>query len=128
MDWNEGYVAGIDYPAAFFPEQGPVHLDFACILNGVEPVLPQDGFTWFELGCGPGLTANVLAAANPRGRFFANDFNPANVVTGRELADAAGLENITFLEDSFAALADGKVVSMCFLVVIIATSTLATRQ
>lgn len=109
MDWNDGYVADLDYPAAFFAEQSPGHLSIACILNGVEPVAPDRPFTYFELGAGMGLTSNILAASHPHGRFYSNDFNPAHVASARQLADEARLENMTVLESSFADLAAGKV-------------------
>jgi len=107
MDWHEGYVSDIEYVAEFFPEQSPTLLSFACILNGVEPVALDRPFCYCELGAGQGLTANVLAAAHPHGRFYAADFNPAHVAASRQLAEAAELDNIIFLEHSFAALADG---------------------
>jgi len=107
MNGNEAFTAQRAFAPVFYPEQGPAYLDFACALNGLEPVLPPGEFAWFEIGCGAGLTANTLAATNPRGRFFANDANPVHVVTARELAEAAGLENITFLERDLAALAAG---------------------
>lgn len=109
MDWNDGYVADIAYPAAFFPEQSPTHLNIACILNGVEPVPPDRPFTYFELGAGMGLTAAVLAASHPQGRFYANDFQPAHVASARELAERAALDNLSLLECSFADLAAGKI-------------------
>ena len=109
MDWHEGYVSDIDYVAEFFPEQSPSLLSFACILNGVEPVALDRPFTYFELGSGQGLTANVLAAANPLGRFYAADFNPAHIAASRQLAESAELANVEFLESSFADLADGAV-------------------
>ncbi|MGW8393198.1 class I SAM-dependent methyltransferase [Pseudoduganella sp. HUAS MS19] len=108
MDWNDGYVADLDYPAAYFAEQSPGHLSIACILNGVEPVPPDRPFTYFELGAGMGLTSNILAASHPHGRFYSNDFNPAHVASARQLADEAQLENMTVLECSFADLAAGK--------------------
>lgn len=109
MDWHEGYVANIDYEVGFFPEQSPVHLNFVCILNGVEPVPLDCPFSYFELGSGQGFTSNLLAAANPQGRFYAADFNPAHVAASAQLAQAAELDNMVFLEASFADLADGSV-------------------
>jgi SAM-dependent methyltransferase len=109
MNWNDGYVSNIDYPAAFFREQSPTHLSFACVLNGYEPV-PLDGhFTYMELGAGQGLTANILAASHPRGEFYAVDFSPSQVAASRQLSAAAQLNNLTLLENSFAELAAGKV-------------------
>ncbi|RAM67019.1 methyltransferase [Herbaspirillum rubrisubalbicans] len=107
MQWHEGYVSDIDYVAAFFPEQSPALLSFACLLNGCEPPSPERHFRYLELGSGQGLTANILAAANPHADFYAVDFNPAHIAASRQLAQTAGLQNIHFLENSFADLAEG---------------------
>jgi SAM-dependent methyltransferase len=109
VSWNNGYVSDIEYPAGFFPEQSPVHLNLACLMNGVEPVALDAPFTYCELGCGRGLTSIALAATHPHGQFYACDFNPAHMAEARELADAAGLENVTVLENSFADLSSGAV-------------------
>lgn len=109
MDWTAGYASDVEYTAGFYPEQAPVFLNFASVINGVEPVDLSRPFTYFELGFGRGLTANVLAAANPLGRFYAADFNPAHVAGARQLAGAAGLDNLTLLENSFEELAAGAV-------------------
>lgn len=107
MDWTEGYTSDITYTSGFYREQGPALLDFMCVLNGYEPTTGGHDFAWCELGCGQGLTANLLAASNPQGQFYAVDFNPAHVAGGRQLATAAGLTNLTFIEHSFEALASG---------------------
>ncbi|MET3133311.1 SAM-dependent methyltransferase [Oxalobacteraceae bacterium GrIS 1.11] len=108
MDWTEGYTSDIEYQAGFFREQSPVYLNFACVLNGFEPLPIDQPFNYFELGFGRGFTVNLLAASNPHGRFFATDFNPAQVAGAQQLADMAELDNLTLLESSFADLADGK--------------------
>ncbi len=112
MDWTAGYASGIEYTAGFYRDQSPAYLNFVCVLNGFEPVPLDRPFTYFELGFGRGLTINVQAAANPQGRFYGADFNPAHVCGARQLCDAAGLGNLTLLENSFAELAEGKVDSL----------------
>lgn len=107
MECHEGYVADFAQMARFFPEQSPAHLSFACLLNGCEPPSPEWHFSYLELGSGQGLTANILAAANPQADFYAVDFNPAHIAGSRQLSESAGLKNIHFLETSFADLADG---------------------
>jgi SAM-dependent methyltransferase len=107
MDWTDGYRSDIEYTADFFAEQSPARLNFACLLNGVHPVALDRPYTYFELGFGRGLTVNLLAAANPLGAFYATDFNPAHVAGAQELADQAGLTNITLFEHSFGDLAAG---------------------
>ncbi|MBP0597327.1 class I SAM-dependent methyltransferase [Herbaspirillum sp. LeCh32-8] len=109
MEWSSGYVHGIDYPVGFFPEQSPVHLSFACLAQGIEPVALDGEFTYMELGCGQGLTSNVLAAANPQGRFYAVDFLPTQVRGAQEMASAAGIDNLTVLECSFEQMAHGEI-------------------
>lgn len=117
--WSAGYVADVEYGAGLFREQAPAHLDLVCLLNGLEPpsIGPESGepasgeldFAWCELGCGQGITANVVAAANPRAVVHAVDFHPAHIARARALARVAGLENVTFHERSFEDLADGAV-------------------
>jgi SAM-dependent methyltransferase len=109
MDWTAGYTADIEYVAAFYREQSPTHLNFACLANGFEPVSIDRPYTYCELGSGRGLTIDVLAAANPGGHFYGVDFNPAHVRGARQLAETAGLTNVTLLENSFEELVDGKV-------------------
>jgi SAM-dependent methyltransferase len=107
MNWTDGYSSDVTYTAGFYREQAPALLDFICVLNGYEPTVTPDEFTWCELGCGQGLTANLLAASHPQGQFYAIDFNPAHIAGARQLATAAGLTNLTFIEDSFEAMAAG---------------------
>ncbi|MFZ6648659.1 class I SAM-dependent methyltransferase [Undibacterium sp. TJN25] len=112
MDWTAGYASDIEYTAGFYREQSPGYLNFVCLLNGFEAIPLDKPFTYFELGFGRGLTANVQAAANPKGHFYAADFNPAHVCGARSLAEAAQLTNLTLLENSFADLAQGKVADL----------------
>lgn len=108
MDWTAGYASDIEYTAGFYREQSPAYLNFVCVLKGFEPVPLDRPFTYFELGFGRGLTVNLLAAANPQGQFYAADFNPTHVAGAREMASAAGLDNLTLYEESFEELANGK--------------------
>ena len=88
----------IDYPAGFYREQGPVHLDYVCAVNGADgPGLP-DGFTYCELGCGAGLTTTILAASNPGGSFVGIDLSPSQIERADALAKEAGLTNLRFIE------------------------------
>jgi SAM-dependent methyltransferase len=47
------------------------------------------------------MTTNLLAAANPSAQFWAVDFNPAHIATGRKLAEEAQLSNVKFIDSSF---------------------------
>jgi hypothetical protein len=103
--WSGGYISDIDYLPSFFAFQAPAHLSLALTVAGYEAGL-RDDFAYCELGCGLGITAGVLAAANPAARVVAVDFLPGQIAAARALAEEAGLANITYLEADFAALAD----------------------
>mgnify|MGYP006278155241 CR=1 FL=1 len=102
--WSKGYVGDIEYLPGFYVEQTPGHIQLACLLNGYQPPLESPSFTYCELGCGQGTTAMVIAAANPRARIVAIDFNPAQIARARREAIEAGLTNIEFFELSFEEL------------------------
>ena len=104
-NWASGYVSDIEYTAGFYLEQSPIYIDLTCLLNGFAPPGAAGGpFRYCELGCGQGLTTNILAAANPAAEFIAIDFNPAHIATARASAEAAGLSNVRFIECGFDAL------------------------
>jgi SAM-dependent methyltransferase len=103
-DWSDGYVTHTDYTSHFYPQLAPMAQNFALLLSGAAPIDLAAGFTYCELGCGRGFSTALLAAANPRGRFWGVDFNPAHIVDAQQVAHNAGLANITFLEKSFAEL------------------------
>ena len=100
--WTSGYVTGIDYTAGFYGDMAPAHLSFALLAQDCEAPNIERGFNYCELGCGQGLTTNLLAAAYPNASFWANDFNPTHIAAARKLAAAAGSENVQFCDSSFA--------------------------
>lgn len=100
--WMEGYESDIEYTAGYFREQEPGFLNLCALTHKVEPLNLEKGFTYCELGCGQGMTALIMAANYPHGKFYAIDFNPSHIARARNLAEEAGLSNIVFLEKSFA--------------------------
>lgn len=102
--WSAGYVTEVDYTVGFYRELSPSFLNWAAVQRGYRAPDLDRPFTVLELGCGHGYSANVLAACNPEGQFYATDFNPTHVVSARRLAAEAGTTNITFFEDSFSEL------------------------
>lgn len=65
----------------------------------------RESLSWCALGCGSGVGAVINAAANPLGRFVAIDARAEPVLRGRRLAEAAGVNNVVFLQASYATLA-----------------------
>ena len=102
--WAEGYVVDVGYTHGYYRELAPAALSFVTILGGAQAADTDQPFTYYELGCGNGHSTVLHAAANPRGRFLGVDFNPTHVHNARRLAQDAGVENVQFLEKSFAEL------------------------
>ena len=110
--WNEGYVTDVAYTTNFFREMTPAWLSFAAISLGHRPPDLSRPFRWAELGCGNGFTAAVVAACYPQAEVWGVDFNPAHIEAARRLAERAGLTNLTFVECSFAELAEAPAASI----------------
>src|SRR5690606_8776735 len=113
--WADGYVVDIDYTDGYYRELAPELLRFVALLGGVQRLEPQEGFNYCELGCGNGRSLVLHAAADPRGRFFGVDFNPAHILNARNLAREAGAGNAVFLENSFAELHEVDLPEMDFI-------------
>ena len=105
--WDDGYVTDVAYTTKFNREMTPAWLAAACILVGQRPPDLMQPFRLADLGCGNGLTDLVIAAAHPEAEIWGFDFNPAHIEWARNLAAAAGLSNVHFIEASFAELATG---------------------
>lgn len=103
MNWSEGYVADAEYTSHYFAELAPAHLDLAALTAGVMPPERADGqFRYCELGCGNGMTTNIIAACHPGAEFVGIDFMPVHVANAKRAARRGGLENVQFYELSFA--------------------------
>lgn len=100
-DWTSGYVTEIEYTHGFYREMTPALLSLACLAQGKAAPDPNEPFALCELGCGQGVTANIVAATHPHAQVYANDFNPAQIVGAQRLAAQAGLKNAHFYDDSF---------------------------
>jgi SAM-dependent methyltransferase len=97
-----GYVTDIPYLRDFKPMLAPAWLDHVALLAGVEPPARGDGFAWCELGCGQGVTAAILAATHPRGRFHGIDAMPEHIDHAHRLAGEAGITNLRLDPVDFA--------------------------
>lgn len=100
--WSSGYVTDISYTHGVYRELTPAILSFVALINGICAPDPDEPLAYCELGCGQGFSTNLFAAANPRIQFYANDFNPSHIYSARNLAAAAGTQNVHFSDSSFA--------------------------
>lgn len=106
--WAEGYVVDIGYTHGYYRELAPASLRFVTLLGGLQAADADQPFTYCELGCGNGHSSVLHAAANPQGRFVGIDFNPTHIHNAQRLARECGVENVRFLEKSFAELLDAE--------------------
>lgn len=108
MDWTDGYVADTQYTAGFYREMAPIFMTLAGLMTGGRVPDDERPFSYCELGCGQGVGTAVMAAAAPQGRFYGIDFNPGQIDNARRLARIGGLENVEFIEASFAELLESQ--------------------
>ena len=104
MECNNGYIIEIEYVRGVHRELAPSALNTILLIQKIEPVALQHGFTYCDLGCGHGESITLFAACHPEGEFHAVDFNSAHIAGARDLAAQTELKNITFWEESFADL------------------------
>lgn len=100
------YVTDIPYLGGITSELAPEWLDLVALVAGVTPPDRSRGFSWCELGCGRGITAVVLAATHPAGRFVGVDLMQEHIDAARRAASNAGAENVDFHALDFAAAAE----------------------
>jgi SAM-dependent methyltransferase len=101
MNSREPYVSDNVFPSGFVAQIQPALLSYIAATGGYLPPDPKKPFVFLELGCGTGVSLNVLAAANPGCRFIGIDFNPAHISIAREDAAESCLRNVTYLESAF---------------------------
>ncbi len=110
-DWAHGYRTDIEYVSNFYATLNPDQLLLKTVLSGFRPPAPVVAtapgarqITYCELGFGQGVTLNYMAARDPDGHYYGIDHNPIHAANARALADAAGLDNLTIIEESFSDL------------------------
>ncbi|MCH2095839.1 MAG: class I SAM-dependent methyltransferase [Rhodobacteraceae bacterium] len=98
---SHGYVTEVPYTWSYFHYQSPVLLSYVAWLNGLPAPDPRGAFTHVDLGCGNGVTSNLLAAAYPQAQFYGIDFNADHIRNAQRIAQQADLKNVTFIDASF---------------------------
>lgn len=102
-----GYVTDQEYTSDYHHAYTPAMLDYVALLNGVAPPeRPAGQFRFCDLGCGFGMTALTLAAANPAADVYGIDFMAEHINVSRALAERAGINNAHFHQLSFAQALD----------------------
>ncbi|MGI9366358.1 MAG: methyltransferase domain-containing protein [Rhizobiaceae bacterium] len=95
------YVLDAPYTWSYFEYQNPLLMSFIARLNGFRMPSLNEPFTYCDLGCGNGVSVNLLASSFPQGQFYGVDFNSEHIENAQRIADKAGLTNVTFIDASF---------------------------
>ncbi|SDF92951.1 Predicted methyltransferase regulatory domain-containing protein [Limimonas halophila] len=96
------YARDVAFRSGVIHLQSPVNIAYTAASQGFVPPDPCQPFTYMDLGCGDGTTLNAWASIYPDSEFVGIDFNPGHIERARRVAREAGLENVRFLEASFA--------------------------
>jgi SAM-dependent methyltransferase len=88
---------------AFTRELAPAWLDHVALVSGFAPPSRVDGFAWCDLGCGQGVTAAILAATHPAGRFCGIDVLAAHVENAQRFSAECAIKNVEFHTADFSA-------------------------
>ena len=112
--WSKGYVSDLTYSHGYYHELAPSFLRFFLLQNGFANTSQNDDYSYCELGYGQGVSANLHAAANPRGRCWGTDFNPDHALFAQCLARQAGVE-ATWMARGFEELLDDDLPSFDFI-------------
>jgi SAM-dependent methyltransferase len=98
-----GYVNDVPYVRTFTRELAPAWLDHVAMVSGIAPPSRAGEFAWCDLGCGQGLTATILAATHPHGRFCGVDLMTAHVENAWRFAAECAVKNVEFHDADFSA-------------------------
>jgi SAM-dependent methyltransferase len=111
-DWTHGYRTDLEYTFGVYTFLNPDLLLLRAVMSGVKPSASilsggaEDtrGLVYCDLGCGQGMTTNLMAARDPGGKYFGIDYNSAMIANAKALAEDAKITNVTFLAESFTNL------------------------
>jgi len=101
---TDSYIKDVLYPSSYQPLQNPLNIYFISSLRNISTNISQLEFRYCDLGCGSGVTLNLLADLFPDAEFTGIDFNPEHIQEARQVASAAGLENVRYHEIAFSEL------------------------
>jgi SAM-dependent methyltransferase len=97
MGWHEHDHRLFKGTERFFRPGYKGHLvtEWIPALDGVEEKLTE-GAKVADVGCGHGASTVLMAEAFPNSEFHGFDYHPASIERAREIAAAAGLDNVSF--------------------------------
>ncbi|MFM7086677.1 MAG: methyltransferase regulatory domain-containing protein [Cyanobium sp.] len=98
MTLRHGYFTGAGYTFGAYSEPSPERLALLSLLRSHRPPDLAAPFRLLELGCGQGLQLCLQSANYPQAQCIGIDLQNDHIAHGRALAQACGLNNITFLQ------------------------------
>jgi len=101
---SDSYIRDVTFPSGYNANQNPLKIHYICVLSGYEKGTLSDKFSYCDLGCGNGVTLNLLASMYPHAKFTGVDFNQEHVEHAIKLAESAEIKNVTYYKEDFTNL------------------------
>jgi SAM-dependent methyltransferase len=92
------------YIPEFTGDINPLNLHYISLVGKKVSKSPRENFTYLELGCGQGVSLNILAASYPHGSFYGIDGLESHIQNARQLQENSQLTNVEFIHSLFDAV------------------------
>src|SRR5215467_14337966 len=93
----------VNYPSVCYPFTHPDRIEAIARLVGLDPT-PSTSARVLELGCASAGNLLPMAETLPDARFVGIELSGKQVALGQRLQSAAGLSNVTLLEEDLLAI------------------------
>ena len=101
---SDSYIRDVTFPSGYNANQNPLKIHYVCVLSGLEKGSLPEKFTYCDLGCGNGVTLNLLASMFPAAEFTGIDFNQDHIKQASKNARAYGIKNVNYIQEDFAKI------------------------
>ena len=96
----------LDYSANFFTFLTPIEMVSAAYVNNIPAPDITGDFVHCDVGCGNGVSSNVMASAYPQARFIGVDLSQSHIENAKAQAKDFGNQNCDFIQQSFLEAAE----------------------
>ena len=99
---SDSYIKDVTFPSGYNANQNPLRIHYVCVLSGFEKGSLPEKFSYCDLGCGNGVTLNLLASMFQDAEFTGIDFNQDHIQQATNSAKSSGIKNIKYIKEDFA--------------------------
>ena len=103
----------LDYAANFFAFLTPIDIASVALINNQPAPNISEPFVHCDLGCGNGVSSNVMAGAYPHAGFIGVDLSSSHIDNAKAQAQDLDNQNCTFVAQSFREAAENDDIPQC---------------